>query len=331
MSMHTETVAEEPAVDSKQNRSKGVKFTEKYAVETATIYKGDPGAEVLRIPGPDHPLYDKTSPLTFHEGRVREIDSYGKMTDAVEVWSDPDKGILWVTDGRSRLLDVREVNRRRASEGREPVKLYLVPFSGSEKEAVARVRVKNYMRRVPTYSDRATDLLALRRAGWSWAECAEKLDVKTDDAEAWGRKLLPLAYCIPEVQEVINVENLPLSVAKKFGGTDPDGTDRLGDDEQSELCQAMLAKKVKDAAEGPRKRQAVPTAARKRVLAQIEHGIATSELAAEARNVARIGAAFLRWADGDKKALSAWPEVAALAEEGLQKPVKEKKAKESAA
>jgi hypothetical protein len=289
---------------------KGLKFTEKYGVESATIYKGAAGSELaaLRIPPKDHPLYDPTAPTTFDELRVQQIDADGHMTTPIEVWTDPDNGILWVIDGRGRYLDVEEVNRRRAKDGRKPVQPYIVPFHGDEKAAVARVRTKNYHRRSPTPSGMACDILALRRAGWSWDDTARHLHVETTDAEQWCRRLLPLAFCVPEVRAAFDAKEFPIGYARKFAGTSVDGADALGKQAQLDLLAQLRMERAAAKAESkPRPRSA-------RVRAQVAERLRRS-----ASSAAHVAAATLAWLDGDDAALNGWPELKHIVEETMKK------------
>jgi hypothetical protein len=297
------------------------KFVDRYGVETYQTYKRDPGPDVLKIAGPGHFLYDETAPTTYDERRVQEIDHDGKMTTPIEFWVDKDDLCLYVVDGRWRLLDVREVNRRREKDGRELVKPLLVPFTGDEKACVARVRTKNYHRRLPTPSGMAVDLLALRNAGWSWDDCAAKLHVDTVDAEQWGRKLFPMAYCIDEVRQAIDSGEFPRGVARKFGGSALDGSGALSKKEQLALLQRMredvatASAKVGDKVVSPKKRE--------RLREVLSNG-ATAKLAPVAKTVAEVVVATLAFVDGDARALRGWPEVAALVDAALVKPAKAK-------
>lgn len=297
-------------------RSKGLKFTEKYGVESATIYKGAAGGELaaLHIPPKDHPLYDPTAPTTFDELRVRQIDADGHMTTPIEVWTDPDKGLLWVLDGRGRFLDVQEVNRRRAKQGRELVQPYIVPFHGDEKAAIARVRTKNYYRRAPTLSGMGCDILVLRRADWSWEDTARHLHVETTDAEQWCRRLLPLAFCIPEVRAAFDAKEFPLGLARKFAGSSVEGEEVLGKQAQLDLLAQLRAARAapKDTTK-PRPRPA-------KVRAQV-----AEKLRSSANSSAQLAAATLAWLDGDDAALDGWPEVKRLIE--AEEKVEEKPAK----
>lgn len=300
-----------------EKRSRGEKFTEKYGVASATIYRGNP--ESLKIPPRGHVLHDPTAPTAFDEIRVAAIDRDGKMTTPIEVWTDPEKRLLWVLDGRGRFLDVQEVNRRRAAEGRELVEPLIVPFDGDEKAAVARVREKNYHRRAPSPSGMAVDLLTLRKQGYTWEACAGILHVETKDAEQWGRKLLPLARCCPEVREAVDAGEIPKSAASKFGGPGEEGTETPPRSEQIEQLEAMRAKRATKPARG--RGTALTPANQKRILAALSNG-AKAELGMNDTVIASAVAATLARVGGNKEALSAWPKVEAVVEAVLAPKVR---------
>lgn len=291
---------------------KGEKFADKYGVKAAQIYKGD--ISDLKIPGPDHSLYDKNSPTTYSEIRVKYIDESGRMGDPIDVWTDPDTKTLWVLDGRTRHVDVSEVNRRRKAEGREPIEIFIIPFHGSEKDAVAEMTVRNHHRRVPTPTAVAEELVRLRRYGWDWVKCAEMLQVETEDPEQWARKLIPIAYCIPKVQELIDKGELAKGLARKFGGGKLDGSEKLSQKAQAELLAEMLEAKEK-AAKSPKTKYLGPKS-QERLAKALGNG-EVEKLKAKDAEVAEVIAATLARLAGDAKALKAWPAVAAVVEAAL--------------
>lgn len=294
----------------------GERFTKKYGVEDGHVYK-DPGTfATVRIPGPNHFLFDASAPTTFDPILVETIDRDGKMTTAIEVWTDPDDKILYVLDGRSRFLAVQEVNRRRKKEGRELVKPYLVPFAGDEKAAIGRIFEKNFhTREVRRLTPMALAVVKLRNAGYGWDACVRALHVESADPEQYCRKLIPIAYCIPEVREAIESGELPKSVASRFGGGAPDGSKALGPKEQTQLLKQMRDEK-KQASENKSDLKPVPAKARERLKAALGNG-ATTNLKNLDKIVAQAVAATIARLDGDAKALESWPNVAALVEEAL--------------
>jgi len=291
----------------------GEKFVDKYGVETFQVYKADP--EVLKIPPKGHVLYDPTAPTAFDPIRVEAIDRDGKMTTPVEVYTDPDTKTLWVLDGRGRTLDVREVNRRRAEDGRTPVLALVVPFTGDEKAAVARVREKNYHRRTPTSSGMALDLLALRNQGHSWDACAKALHIESADPEQWARKLLPLAFCIPEVQAAIDAGELPKGAASKFGGTAPDGSKALGKKAQADALAELRAGKEKPVKE--RTQKPLPAKARAAV-----RGALLSTPMLEKDNDVCLASAVFAFLAGDTSAFKRWPRIEGIVVEALMPKIK---------
>lgn len=291
-------------------RAKGEKFSEKYKVDSTQIYKCRPEQDNLRIPPLGHPLHDPSAPTVFSENMVREMDQSTKnntVTSAVEVWTDPDTGVLWVIDGRDRLITAREVNRRRHSEKREPIMVQIVPFPGDEKEAVARIAVKNNLRRAPTPSSQAIYIKMLRDKGWPWEEVVQKLNVTSDNPEVWCRQRLPLAYCEKEVRDAFDTREFPLTMASQFGGRAPDGSGALGKKQQLELLQ----RRRDERAQPKSKAKAVTPAIRRRVVSAIE-SVDARGLTHRDQEAVKVLAAALRYVDGDTKALADWPDIQKL-------------------
>lgn len=303
----------------------GEKFAPKYGVAATQGYKGDPGPEKLRIPPPGHFLYDADSPTVFDEIKVRQIDADGHMTDPIEVWTDPDNSILWVIDGRDRLLAVREVNRRRAAERREPVEPYLKPLPKimSEKEVVARISVKNFHRREHRVSSYAMHILAQRKAGWPWEAIAQHLHVKTEDPEQWCRKRLPLAFCEPEVREAFDAGEFRLAVARQFGGGAVDGEGAPNRQQQLALLEEKRQEKL--AAKAVPKSKQVNPRARERIRHALSNG-ETQNLTHVDQMRAEGAAAVLAFVDGDEGALKAWPDVEAIVRGALRAKREEERA-----
>jgi hypothetical protein len=236
----------------------------------------------------------------------------------VEVWTDPDANVMYVVDGRGRVLNVREVNRRRAESGREPVKMLLVPFNGDEKEAVARIHVKNNYRRAILPSATAIGIRDLRAVGWSWEDCAKKLHVTVKHAEPWARRLLPLAFCVAEVRAAFDEGELPLGMAAKFGGKAIDGSEALGKKEQLELLEEKRASKQN----GEPKARALSSKQRERVQHALSNG-ASQTLTFNDQMIALGVVAALSFAAGDGDALNDWPAVAKIARDAMTKSKKE--------
>ncbi len=291
-------------------RKHGEKFDVKYGVKAAQIYRHDPGPDMLIIPPPGHFLHDESSPVVVDEQKVAQIDSDGKCSAVIEVWTDKNKGVMYVLDGRETLRTVREVNRRRAAEGREPVDIQLAPQPLREKEAVAHVAVRNFHRRnVPTHGTYALNIRMQRKAGWSWDKICDFLLIKSDDPEQWCKKRLPLVHVEPEVRQAFDAGEFPLALAPQFGGRSEDGSDAPGRDEQLCILEQKRAEKLAPA----NKPRGVPAAARKRIAKAMLNG-ETAGLCHRDAEAAKVMAATIAYVDGDASALDEWPDVRAIAE-----------------
>ena len=71
----------------------------------------------------NHPLYDARVHNQFDEAMVLNIMHYGVMVPIV-IAKDTETGLTVVVDGRQRVINTREANRRLRNQGRQPV---LVP------------------------------------------------------------------------------------------------------------------------------------------------------------------------------------------------------------
>lgn len=75
------------------------------------------------VTDPAHPLYDERHALPFDEPTVRNMMVYGVL-EPIIVTRDPDTGAVLVVDGRQRVKNAAEANRRLEAEGRSTI---LVP------------------------------------------------------------------------------------------------------------------------------------------------------------------------------------------------------------
>lgn len=297
----------------------GEKFTTKHDVAAAQIYTSDPGNEKLIIPPPDHFLFDKSSPTVVDEQKVRQIDEDGECSHVLEVWTDKNKKVMYVLDGRETLMTVREVNRRRVADNRKPILVHVKPVASTEKEAVAHMAVRNFHRRKPTPSAYAFHIRACRKYGHTWDKICDLLLIKSDDAEQWCKKRLPLAYAEPEVCQAFDAGELPLAHAPQFGGRAEDGSEAEGRDDQLGLLESLRAEKLADAD----KPKGVAAAARKRVRQALLNGESTNLCHKDAA-AAGVAAATIAYLDGDKRAFDEWPEVRAIMDKAAEKKTKTK-------
>lgn len=308
------------------SKPKPKKFTEKYQVSTNTIYRIDP--ERLVIPTAGHPLHDPTSRTTPDPLRMEVIDRDGQMEDPVEVATDTENDQLIVLDGRGRTIDVRAVNAQRKKEGREIILIPCRPFNvpgADEKRLVMRVRERNYHRRQMTVpSHMAIDIIKLRNMGCSFEDIAKTLHHETADAEQWCRRMMPLAYCVAEVQAAIDSGELPQGAAQRFGGTSSDGEKKLSRKDQLELLAQIRRERLQ--AKTKPKSKALSPKAQSRARAALENGESRA-LSGDVTLVAEGARLMLARIAGDKKALDKWPELAAIVDGALDAKAHQETAK----
>lgn len=75
------------------------------------------------VTDPTHPLYDERVHLPIHEPTVLNIMDQGVL-EPIIVWKDPETGLTCVVDGRQRVKNTLEANKRLQKEG---LKALLVP------------------------------------------------------------------------------------------------------------------------------------------------------------------------------------------------------------
>lgn len=314
-------------------RRAGVKFVKKYRVRLGSAYEADP--DDLVIPPPGHFLHDPDGSEGHDEVRVAAIDKTGKYVGAIPIWSDPDSGKLLVIDGRGNVLDCREVNRRRRARGDEPIGITVSRHPGTQEEAEDHVAMRNFLRKRPGAAHTAREIMRYHRMGRSWERIAEILGLHVD--EKGLRRMVPLAYCQPEVIAAVEERRIPASFARRFGGRAMNGSSALGREEQIALLESVLAERQEKKAA----RKARPTREgdgnAASASAEVESRRTSGESERDQREavatafsqgarrldkteqvVARACASLLRYLNGNPRALDAWPNLKGIVEDALR-------------
>lgn len=299
-------------------RNRGEKFVEKYSIpgapiKTRQVYEALP--EALVIPASDHPLYDLDGNTTFDEQMVQEVDRDGHLTHSVTVWSDPDRRQLLVVDGRGCVFCVAEVNRRRQARGDAPIQVMFARLDCDLDRAIEHVTIRNFHRKRPTLGNYGREVLKLFRLGKSWTRIEELLHLnpETEGGEIRLKRLLALAYCVPEVVQAIEDGRISIRSVREFAGKELDGSERLGADEQLQVLADKIAKE-------PKEKVALSATDKKRISAALVSDAETIKSKTD-REAARVAAAMLARLGGDAKALADWPELAMLVNAALVKGI----------
>lgn len=77
-----------------------------------------------------HPLYDERIHLPVHEATVLNIMDQGVL-EPIIVWKDPETGLSCVVDGRQRVKNTLEANKRLRKEGKQPLLVPAIVKRGS--------------------------------------------------------------------------------------------------------------------------------------------------------------------------------------------------------
>ncbi|PXG86134.1 hypothetical protein DMP59_03640 [Klebsiella pneumoniae] len=77
-----------------------------------------------------HPLYDERIYLPLHEPTVLNIMDLG-VIEPIVVWKDPETGLTCVVEGRQRVKNTLEANKRLRKEGKKPLLIPAVVRRGS--------------------------------------------------------------------------------------------------------------------------------------------------------------------------------------------------------
>lgn len=295
----------------KKARVRGPSTEERYGVERYQSYTSAPENPKLQVPPKGNDLYAIKGHTTFDPLMVEEIDRDGPLARVtLMVWSDPDSGTLWIIEGRGNYFNALEVNRRRRERGDKTIVVFISNLPVSRERAVEYVRLMNHHREQVRLGLIASDAFVLWKRGTSFERIAEILHITDSERanEKWIRKAISLQHAIPEVVAAVEKGYVSLTKARRFGGKDLEGKERLSAAEQKKLLAEMLDKK------GHRTVTSVPTPARRRFASVLSEDTIDSFEDPKARTAARVLERALVFLDtGDMSALDAWPELQALA------------------
>jgi len=180
-----------------------------------TIMMFDPSKLVV-IKDKKDDLYDKRVELPLNEEVVASI-MLGGVHKPIVVWKDPETGTVIVLDGKQRMANGLEANKRLVKEKR-PVRL--IPgtvFKGDRKAALAKMIVLNEGNQEPTASNRAESAKRLLAAGYSEAEVGTILHLKIGTLKNYSA----LLSCAAVVRAAVDAEDIQPTDAYKLSKLEP--------------------------------------------------------------------------------------------------------------
>lgn len=176
--------------------------------------------------GPEHPRYDERAQLPLDEPTILSMMVEGVL-EVVLVCKNGD--VVEVVDGRQRVKNAREANKRRKKEGQPPILVPCMVRKGDDASLMGVGIIANELRQDDPLSVKAAKLqryLALRPG--CEKEAAIRFGVSTQTIKNWSR----LPDLDPKVVKAIEDKRIPESGGYALAD--------LSRDEQKEALEKLL-------------------------------------------------------------------------------------------
>jgi ParB family chromosome partitioning protein len=189
----------------------------------------DPG-QLLIVDDPKHPLFDERCKLPLDEAMVLDIMAVGVLEPVIVRGSTGPDGarVVEVVDGRQRVRNAREANKRLRKRGKELVRVPAIRKRGEDADLLAIMISTNEHRRddgVMVKAKKAARFLALGR---SEEQAAVVFGVSRQTIKNW----MALLECAPAVQAAVEHEQIAATYAL--------GMTKLPRDEQIAKLKTLL-------------------------------------------------------------------------------------------
>jgi ParB family chromosome partitioning protein len=163
-----------------------------------------------------HPLFDPRVHDPVDENMIRSIMFKG-VVEPIVVWKDPESGETCVVDGRGRVKNAREANKRLRERGEEPKLIQATIGKGDANNVMAIMVLANEGRREPTALGRAKMAKRLVEAGYTEEQAAVFLHVSRPTVH----NLLSLLSCTSVVREAVEAGKIAPTVAYGLAKLEP--------------------------------------------------------------------------------------------------------------
>lgn len=179
----------------------------------------DPDAFTL-VTDPKHPLYDRRVHQEPDEKTIRNYRAHGVFTPVV-FFKDPETGQFLIVEGRRRVINARELNRRLRDEGFEPITIPAIPkrvLGDGVKPFVGVMISANEMRQGDSLVNRAEKMARALDVGHSLDAVATMFGVN----EATVTSAMKLLECCMAVRDAVEAGTITQVVAMKLAKLTPD-------------------------------------------------------------------------------------------------------------
>lgn len=188
------------------------------ALGKTNVLSFDPASLQLVI-DPKSPLYDDRVHSGPTEKMVRSIMVKGVRVPII-VAKNPETGLTEVVDGRQRVINAREANRRLIAQGDEPVRVQAVvsKYSGNGANLADVMVLTNELREQDTPTNRAKKMQRLADLGRSDEEIGDSFGITAQTV----RSTLALLEAPAAVRQAVDAGKVTLTQAKQLAKLSPD-------------------------------------------------------------------------------------------------------------
>ncbi|MCM2543888.1 hypothetical protein ACVCII_24110 [Burkholderia glumae] len=186
------------------------------AVGKSNVLFFDP-EDLVIVTDPNHALFDRRALLPFDEATVRNIMAEG-IHQSITITKDVETGKVLVVDGRRRVINAREANRRLAEGGRTPWRVPALPKRDGMAALTSAMVSTNEIRLADSPFNRAEKIARMRAQGRTNEEIA--LSVGLDEASIDAQ--FRLLECCMDVRDAAEDGTITQAVAMKLSKLPPD-------------------------------------------------------------------------------------------------------------
>ncbi|KWI50290.1 hypothetical protein WT72_24265 [Burkholderia pseudomultivorans] len=180
---------------------------------------------------PSHPLYDRR---VHQEPNPKTVQNYRAIgvRKPVLFYKDPETGKNLIIDGRTRVINARELNRQLVAAGEEPITIPAIPqrtINDGGKTYSAVMVSTNEIRKEDSPINRAEKMARMLDAGHTEETVAVMFGVEVPTVQ----QSLKLLDCTAAVRDALERDQITVSHALKLA--------KLPPEKQREKVQAVIA------------------------------------------------------------------------------------------
>lgn len=184
--------------------------------------------------GPEHPLFQPARSMrSFDEATVVGMMEFGVLSPINVRKNKAKNDRLEVIEGRGRVINLREANRRLKAAGQPPKQIEVMIRNYKDSNLGATKIISNMHRLNVDVWTLAEDCAQQRDAGHSLESIANWCKLSGDNGAQWVEDTIAILDVIPEIRKEIQAGTIPRTLAVKLA--------KLTADEQRAAFEAMVA------------------------------------------------------------------------------------------